>query len=37
MAAFDFPHEPPERVPFDLDVAVFLANFAFEAYRVCDC
>lgn len=24
----------PERDPFDLDVAVFLGNFAFEAYRV---
>lgn len=28
------PREPPERPPFDLDAAVFLADFAFEAYRV---
>lgn len=28
------PREPPERRPFDLDAAVFLADFAFEAYRV---
>ncbi|CAM9682943.1 unnamed protein product [Ectocarpus sp. 6 AP-2014] len=27
------PREPPERRPFDLDAAVFLADFAFEAYR----
>ena len=30
----DVPHDPPERVPFDLDLAAFLANFAFETYRV---
>ncbi|CAN0380835.1 unnamed protein product [Ectocarpus sp. 12 AP-2014] len=27
------PREPPERRPFDLDAAVFLADFAFEVYR----
>lgn len=30
----DVPQAPPKRVPFDLDVAVFLADFAFESYRV---
>lgn len=28
------PLEPPEQPLFDLDAAVFLADFAFEAYRV---
>ena len=34
MEGFDVPREPPELAPFNLDTAVFLADFAFEAYRV---
>ena len=34
MEVFDIPRKPPELVPFNLDTAVFLADFAFEAYRV---
>lgn len=34
MEKLRVPREPPERPPFDLDAAVFLADFAFEAYRV---
>lgn len=33
MEKLRVPREPPERLPFDLDAAVFLADFAFEAYR----
>lgn len=28
------PRDPPTRKPFDLDLALFLAYFAFQAYKV---